>query len=157
MLLAQCEEPGASVAHVAMAHGINENGVRRWRQLALQREGAPLVASVAADCPALAEFVPLALPAPDAVAAKTEVRLEVRSAAVSGSVAWSVRFRLVMASKVRGWRRSHEPVEATKVALLFSPLDERPLPGMKPPLRLPWLMSLIERWPRSFEHEPGVR
>ena len=37
MVLAQCEEPGVSVAQVAMSHGINDNVVHRWRQLA--REG----------------------------------------------------------------------------------------------------------------------
>jgi transposase len=88
MVLAQCEEPGASVAQVAMAHGINDNVVHRWRQLARQRQGTPLIAAAAAERQALAEFVPLALPAPDAVATKTEVRLEVRRAAVTVSVAW---------------------------------------------------------------------
>lgn len=88
MVLAQCEEPGASVAQVAMAHGINDNVVHRWRQLARQRQGAPLVAPATADRPAPAEFVPLALPAPAAAEMKTEVRLEVRRAAVTVSVAW---------------------------------------------------------------------
>jgi transposase len=32
-VLAECCEPGASVAKVAMAHGINANVVHRWRQL----------------------------------------------------------------------------------------------------------------------------
>jgi transposase len=36
-ILAECEAAGSSVARVAMAHGINANVVRRWRQLA--REG----------------------------------------------------------------------------------------------------------------------
>lgn len=36
-VVAECGEPGASVAKVAMAHGINANVVHRWRQLA--REG----------------------------------------------------------------------------------------------------------------------
>ena len=33
-VLAECEAPGASVARVAMSHGINDNVVHRWRQLA---------------------------------------------------------------------------------------------------------------------------
>lgn len=45
MVLAQCEEPGPSVARVALAHGINDNVVHRWRQLAWQRQGAPMVAT----------------------------------------------------------------------------------------------------------------
>jgi transposase len=37
-VLSECEVPGASVAKVATAHGINANVVHRWRQLA--RENA---------------------------------------------------------------------------------------------------------------------
>jgi transposase len=89
MVLAQCDEPGASVAQVAMSHGINDNVVHRWRQLARQSEATQLVAKAPADAAgAAAQFVPLALPAPGAVEPKTEVRLEVRRAAVTVSVAW---------------------------------------------------------------------
>jgi transposase len=34
VVLAQCDEPGMLVAQVAMSHGINENVVHRWWQLA---------------------------------------------------------------------------------------------------------------------------
>ena len=34
MMLAQYDEPGASVAQVAMSHGLNDYVVHRWRQLA---------------------------------------------------------------------------------------------------------------------------
>lgn len=54
-ILAECDVPGASVAKVAMAHGINANVVHRWRQLARESE----VAAQAVN----AEFVPVALPA----------------------------------------------------------------------------------------------
>ena len=37
-VMAECDAPGASVARVAMSHGINANVVHRWRQLA--REGS---------------------------------------------------------------------------------------------------------------------
>jgi len=33
-VVAKCDAPGASVAKVAMAHGVNANVVHRWRQLA---------------------------------------------------------------------------------------------------------------------------
>jgi transposase len=33
-VVAECAEPGASVAKIAMAHGINANVVHRWRKLA---------------------------------------------------------------------------------------------------------------------------
>jgi len=37
MVLAQRDQPGMSVAQVAMWHGINDNLVHRWRQLARLR------------------------------------------------------------------------------------------------------------------------
>lgn len=40
-VVAACVEPGASVAKVAMAHGINANVVHRWRQLAREVKPAP--------------------------------------------------------------------------------------------------------------------
>lgn len=40
-ILAECEQPGMSVARVAMAHGINVNVVHKWRRQALAR-GTPV-------------------------------------------------------------------------------------------------------------------
>ena len=37
MVLAECERPGASVANVAMAHGVNANLVHGWRRLERER------------------------------------------------------------------------------------------------------------------------
>lgn len=118
MVLARCEEPGASVAQVAMAHGINDNVVHRWRQLARQRQAAPLVA--AAERPAPAEFVPLALPAPAAAEVKTEVCLEVRRAAVTVSVA---RARAGRPGRLRA--RAAEVIRVDAVWLAVQPLDMR--------------------------------
>ena len=33
-ILAECAQPGASVASVALSHGINANVVHKWRRLA---------------------------------------------------------------------------------------------------------------------------
>jgi transposase len=41
-VLSQCDAPGASVAKVAMSHGVNANVVHCWRQLA--RESGTKVA-----------------------------------------------------------------------------------------------------------------
>jgi transposase len=79
MVLAQCDEPGMSVAQVAMSHGINDNVVHRWRQLARQHAAPPAMP---------AGFVPLALPAPDVQEARTEVRLDIKRGAVTVGVAW---------------------------------------------------------------------
>ena len=46
MVLAECERPGASVAKVAMAHGVNANLVHGWRRLEREQRQA---ASAALD------------------------------------------------------------------------------------------------------------
>ena len=45
-ILSECAQPGASVASVAMSHGINANIVCKWRRLA---DAAPV--SVASSVP----------------------------------------------------------------------------------------------------------
>ena len=89
MVLAQCEEPGMSVAQVAMSHGINDNVVHRWRQL-VRRQGTTQSATAGAQPPVSqpASFVPLALPAPDPPEVKAEVRLEIKRGAVTVGLAW---------------------------------------------------------------------
>ena len=81
-VLAECEAPGASVAKVAMAHGINANVVHRWRQLA--REGAQ--ATVAKP----REFVPVAIAAPTPLPAQGchGIEVELRRGAVTMKVIW---------------------------------------------------------------------
>ncbi len=88
-VLAQCDEPGMSVAKVAMSHGINDNIVHRWRQLARQQQTSQhsaMTPQPTAVPPA--QFVPLALPAPAAPVVQTEVRLEIKRGAVTVGVAW---------------------------------------------------------------------
>lgn len=76
-ILAQCAEPGASVASVAMAHGINANVVHKWRRLA---SGAlPAVATPA--------FVPVSLP-PATRAPAPDIRIEMRRGATQITLSW---------------------------------------------------------------------
>lgn len=79
-ILAECEAPGASVAKVAMSHGINDNVVHRWRQLA-REAGAVTVAATPA-------FVPVTLPAPDSAMAPADIRIELRRGATTVLIAW---------------------------------------------------------------------
>jgi transposase len=81
-VMAECDAPGASVAKVAMAHGINANVVHRWRQLA--REGAHATATKPR------EFVPVAIAAPAAPAVETgrDIEIELRRGAVTMRVIW---------------------------------------------------------------------
>ncbi len=76
-ILAQCAEPGASVASIALSHGINANVVHKWRR----QDGSPLPALQA---PA---FVPVPLP-PTACAPAPDIRIELRRGATSVSVTW---------------------------------------------------------------------
>ena len=39
LVLQQCAAPGASVAKVAMSHGVNANVMHGWRKLARERDG----------------------------------------------------------------------------------------------------------------------
>src|SRR3990167_3748478 len=76
-ILAECAEPGASVASIALLHGINANVVHKWRR----QDGSPLPALQA---PA---FVPVALP-PAPCAPAPDIRIELRRGATSASVNW---------------------------------------------------------------------
>lgn len=76
-VLAECAEPGASIAHVAMSHGINANVVHKWRRLS----GAK------ADVAPVQGFVPVAL-APSPVAPAPDIRIELRHGHTSMAVTW---------------------------------------------------------------------
>ncbi len=76
-VLAQCAVPGASVAQVAMAHGLNANLVHKWR-----RELQPVAHAAAA-------FVPIAVPAPTvAHEAPQHIELELHRGTLSVRVRW---------------------------------------------------------------------
>ncbi|KRC28761.1 hypothetical protein ASE28_17485 [Acidovorax sp. Root219] len=80
-VVAECGEPGASVAKVAMAHGINANVVHRWRQMAREGKGATPAKT--------GEFIalPLAMPTVSA-AAPADIRVELRRGAVTMTITW---------------------------------------------------------------------
>ena len=73
-ILAECAAPGASVAKVAMSHGINDNVVHRWRQLAREAGAVSVTATPT--------FVPVE-PVPAA-----DVHIELRRAATTIVIAW---------------------------------------------------------------------
>ena len=94
-VLAQCDAPGASVAKVAMAHGINANVVHRWRQLV--REDRRAVA------PPCSEFVavPLTMAAPPG--SSGEIRIQLRRGATAMTIAWPVSAAGDCAAWLREW------------------------------------------------------
>lgn len=87
-VLQECNQPGASVAAVALGHGLNANLVHRWRRLA--RPGTSL------NQPSVqTAFIELPLqrqgqvPAPTCVAAP-DIRIELKRGALSLNIAWPV-------------------------------------------------------------------
>ena len=77
LILDQCAAPGASVAKVAMSHGVNANVVHRWRRQA--REGcdaAPV---------SLRQFVPVAVSAPVRQDCP-DIRIELRRGATTMTI-----------------------------------------------------------------------
>ena len=83
-----CCEPGASVAGIAMANGVNANQVRRWmRERGIEpptrRVPMPMPESTPAMPPA---FVPL--PIAPAAPASGDIRIEVRRCNTATKVEW---------------------------------------------------------------------
>lgn len=81
-VLAECAEPGASVARVALSHGLNANLVHKWRRHAAgaAQPAAPQRSEV---------FVPVALtPSTAAAVAAVDIRIELRRGALAVNVAW---------------------------------------------------------------------
>ena len=102
-VLAACDEPGASVAAIALAHGLNANLVHKWRR------GAPPPVRPPASSGAghgAGEFIALALPSREAVpAALADIRIELRRGATSVAVSWPLAGADQCAAWLRGWLR----------------------------------------------------
>ena len=80
-VLAECDVPGASVAKVAMSHGINANVVHGWRKLARG------TSAVAVANPS--EFVQVALEeARVPCAGERSIEVELRRGAVTMKLSW---------------------------------------------------------------------
>ena len=76
-ILAACAEPGASVAGVALAHGINANVVHKWRRLS----------GGGSDTHAAPAFIPVSLPAAPAAPA-ADIRIELRRGGTTVAAMW---------------------------------------------------------------------
>lgn len=98
-VLEACAQPGASVAGVALAHGLNTNLVHRWRRKVMKRDrGRPSKGE-------LTEFVPMAVAAPPAVAVAEDIRIELRRGACAVSIAWPTSAATACAGWLREWLR----------------------------------------------------
>jgi len=91
-----CQQPGVSIAAVALANGLNANMVRKWVIDAEARPCQsptpdPAVPAPAAVKPAPSpppSFLQLALPAPAAAAPADEIRIELQRGTTAIKVAW---------------------------------------------------------------------
>ena len=93
-VLSECAEPGASVARVALAHGLNANLVHKWRRQSGRVE------DTAASAREVAAFIPLPLAVHTAPAA-SDIRIELRRGAMAVNVTWPMD----AAGECVGWLR----------------------------------------------------
>ena len=98
-----CSQPGASIAGVALQHGINANIVHRW--IREHSQGALIVQQQA--------FVPVTLSTesqpvatkPDVVAATPEIRMQLRRGTSSVTVLWPSELAGDCGAWLREWLR----------------------------------------------------
>ena len=98
-LVAACQVPGASIAAIAGAHGMNANVLHRWLK-EHQRCGCHALAAhrTPGIAPASPAFIPLALPAPTAISRGQEIKVELRKGPLSMVVTWPVSATADLAS-----------------------------------------------------------
>ena len=90
-VLSECAAPGASVAQVALAHGLNANLVHKWRR---QAGGATVTA------PEMTTFIPVTM-APAVAPVVDDIRIELRRGALAVNVTWP----LAASAQCAGWLR----------------------------------------------------
>lgn len=78
LVLEQCRQAGASVARIALSHGLNANLVHKWRREAR---------GVEAPAAGRAEFIPVQLTT-SAPSPRSEVRIELRRGGIAVNVDW---------------------------------------------------------------------
>ena len=79
-VMAECGTTGASVAKVAMRHGINANVVHRWRQLAREDQAATPMSTNA--------FVPVALTSAPVASSVGDIRIQLQRGATVMNITW---------------------------------------------------------------------
>jgi transposase len=99
-VLAECAQAGASVAAVAMAHGLNANLVRKWRHAALDGSMPAALAQVNRSS---GEFVALALSPQGGAMPPSDIRIELRRGATAMSIHWPVQCAGECAAWLREW------------------------------------------------------
>ena len=108
LVLQQCAAPGASVAKVAMSHGVNANIVHGWRKLAREREGAAVSqpSSIPTTLPAktaasLPQFMPVSMAQTTSPPAPVDIQIELRRGAATMKITWPIE----AAAECAAWMR----------------------------------------------------
>jgi len=117
-VLAACEEPGASISGVALAHGLNANLVRKWRSgRGVKRVGMAITPTAAIQAPSAPlgtapEFVAIEMPAPAKPAGRAQVEPKAAAPTVEaaiqielrrGALHLDVRWPTAAADDCRAW------------------------------------------------------
>ncbi|MEK7344776.1 MAG: transposase [Pseudomonadota bacterium] len=93
----ECDQPGASVARVAMGHGINANLVHRWRRELEYRLVGPVQSA----------FVPVTLDSgpglPPVAAASADIRVQVHKGACKVVIHWPTQSAQACAAWLSDW------------------------------------------------------
>lgn len=104
MVLAECGQPGASVAKVAMAHGVNANLVHGWGRLERERRQAARAAlddvraEPATPIDARAGFVPVTV---EQTVSDATIEIEIRRGSLTMKSTWP----MTAAAQCAAWAR----------------------------------------------------
>jgi transposase len=102
-VLAECERPGASVAQVALAHGVNANLVHGWRRIERDRRLAVSQAlqEVKVTSPAPAEVAPFVPVRVEQTVSDGKIEIEVRRGTMTMKATWP----MAAAAQCAAWAR----------------------------------------------------
>jgi transposase len=104
-VLAECTQPGASIARIAMAHGLNANMVHRWRRLA-HGTPPPSVAAVKARRAVVSgEFMEIPVLAPAVPDSAQQIRIALSRAGTAVEIQWPASAAGHCAQWLRDWLR----------------------------------------------------
>lgn len=104
-VLAECAVPGASVAAVAHAHGLNANLVHKWRRGPRTTKLATVQRSPGVDERPSDAFVALQLPGTRTPATAADIRIELRRGTSTITVSWPLQGSRDCAAWLREWLR----------------------------------------------------
>ncbi len=94
-VLAECGEPGASVAKIAMTHGLNANLVHKWKRQAVEQRPTQ-------EAPTLPPFIPVQIGWSHVVSEKPEfIDLELQRSGLKVRIRWPMSTALTSAAWLR--------------------------------------------------------